>query len=37
MPTPTVFSTDGYDVHPDWTARQHLTLLKQQAFRTREA
>jgi dsDNA-binding SOS-regulon protein len=36
MPTPTVFSTDGYDVHPDF-ARQHLTLLKQQAFRALEA
>ena len=23
MPTPTVFSTDGYDVHPDWTAPEH--------------
>ena len=37
MPTPTVFATDGFDIHPDWTARQHLTLLKQQAFRVREA
>jgi dsDNA-binding SOS-regulon protein len=36
MPTPTVFTTDGYDVHPDF-ARQHLTLLKQQAFLKREA
>ena len=37
MPTPTVFATDGFDYHPDWTARQHLTLLKQQAFLKREA
>ena len=37
MPTPTVFATDGFDIHPDWTARQTLTHLKAEAYAKREA